>query len=139
MADGHAKVCVDKINLVNQLVDKVRVCYKARQYEKASDHMTRALETISDLIHHTELMPDNIDQVYVIAKAFQKLNIPMLTSDTIVYSSCGNPFPVNLNFAGMYFYIFETGKQFIEYAHHTIRVLGKRAADGSNSYARRRV
>ena len=128
MSETYVKICVDKLNKVNRDVEAARVAYKNRQYDKVNTLINRSIEKVSDITHHTEVIPDSIDQVYMLTKAFQKLNVPMVLGDTIVYSSCMVPMPVTLNFAGMLFFIYETGRQFIDYSQQLLRVTGKRAA-----------
>lgn len=128
MTESQVTYVINQINQVNQWIDSARSCYKSKQYSKAVGLVSKSIDKICDITNHTELLPDNIDQIYVLAKGFQKLNIPMLSGEYIIYSSCSFPFPHNLNFASLFRYIFETSRNFVDYAHQLLRIINKKAA-----------
>lgn len=128
MADTQVTRALNQIHQVNDWIDQARSCYKQKQYQKAVSLVSKSIDHVCDIANHPELIPDNVDQVYRLAKGFQALNIPMLSGEYIVYSACGHPFPNTLNYASLFRYIFETEKNFTDYAHQLLRVINKKAA-----------
>ena len=128
MAESQVTKTIDQINQVNQWIEQARSSYKQKHYQKAVTLVSKSIDRICDISNHPELIPDSVDQVYRLAKGFQALNIPMLSGDYIVYSACAHPFPNTLNYASIFRYIFETEKNFVDYAHQLLRILNKKAA-----------
>jgi hypothetical protein len=114
---------------INDTTKTVRAGYKAKHYVQCSNALMKGIDLMTDLLHHAELYPDDIDQMKKLAHGFKKLEFPTMSGDYIISSSQYISYPNTENFASLCFYMYQSGSLYKEYAHQLLRIVGKKAAE----------
>lgn len=127
MAD-FADARIQILKEINQTTEMVRTAYKSKQYMKCTSLLMRGADLMTDLLQHSELYPDDINQIRKLAQAFRKVDFPLLSGDYIITSSQYVSYPNTENFASLCFFMYETGMRYKDYNHQLLRIVGKKAA-----------
>ena len=129
--ETYTMQCLNKLKGVNQHTENARAAYKKRLYQRCDAQMAKAEEKIQFILDNPDLMDDNIQDMEQLARAFERLSIPLMCHHGIAYSNKVFRFPHYCNFASLCFYIQNVAHLYLERAQMIRRITGKKLAKGA--------